>query len=140
MLVPQKASDLVVRPFNFFNSTAASGPDGVEVGFFGLEPPPGRILLMTGFTWGVHAPAGSVVEMELRVTSGTPTDFHRVAPLSLLIPPGANAVVRTEHFPMPMPVIRGQYKHLCLYRRSPSTPGTIGVETHWLIGFWADDQ
>ena len=143
MLGPEKASDLVVRPFNFFQSTPASGPDGVEIGFFGLTPPPGRILLMTGFTWSVHGPAGSEVEMHLRVTSGTPTDYKDVAPLALVIPQtrqlGLSAVMRTEQFPMPMPLFRGQYQHLCLYRRDPSTPGIIGVATHWLTGFWADD-
>ena len=139
MLGPEKASDLVVRPHNFFNSTPESGPEGIEVGFFGLEPPAGRILLMTGFTWGVHGAPGTVVELTMKVTSGTPNDSHWVAPLALDIPPGANAVVRTETFPMPVPLFRGQYKHLCLYRRSTVVSFTLGVETHWLFGFWAAD-
>src|SRR3712207_2873503 len=99
MLGPAKASDLVVRPYNFFNSTAASGPQGIEVGSFGLEPPAGRVLLMTGFTWGVHGAPGTVVELTMRVTSGTPDDYRWVAPLALVIPPAADAVVRTETFP-----------------------------------------
>ena len=74
---------------------AASGPEGIALGFFGLEPPAGRIQLMTGFTW-VH---------------------------------GA-----------PVPLFRGQYKHLCMYRRSSAVSFTLGVETLWSFGFWAADE
>ena len=146
MLGPAKVSDIVVRPENHFISTAASGPNDTEIQFFGLTPAPGRVLMLTGFTWGIHAPAGTDVALNLSVNTGDPQDSRSVATLVGVVPPGAAAglcaLTKTEHFPIPVPSLRGQYTHFIMHRVRPDPAAVysvIGVQTHWIFGFWADD-
>ena len=102
--------------------------------------------MLTGFTWGIQAPAGTEVELDLYVNNGDPLDFHHVAPLVGVVPPGAPvglcSLTKTEHFPIPVPSLRGQYTHLIMHKTRPSSAAVysvIGVETNWIFGFWADD-
>ena len=137
-VAPQTVSAIVVRPHNSQQTTSECGANALEYGFIGLTVPPGQVLMLTGIYWGAAASAGTLggglVEAMIYVTEGTGSR-RWVAPLSAITgTDGSFAGIQA--LPVPVPLFRGAFSHLCMERRT----GIIGTSGIWLFGFFAPDM
>ncbi len=135
-LVPQRASDIVVRPINIQQVTPACTPD-LEIGFIGLTVPANRVLMLTGLFWGASWQAGFTVEADLYVTDGTPANRNNIGRISGTT--GANGHFSgIQAFPVPVPMFRGAFTHLCIH--NVGSGSVIGTSTFGIYGFLAPDE
>ena len=135
-VMPAKVSDIVVRPRNIQQITAACTPN-LEMGFIGLVPPPDQVFMMTGIYWSTSSQPGDLIEINIFVTDGDPNNFKYVAPLSTVIGPGGQ-FAGIQEFPVPVPLFRDTFTHLCLERQNQQ--GILGTGGFWIFGFFAPDK
>ena len=135
-VVPQKASDIVVRPINIQQVTAACSPD-LEIGFLGLTVPPNQVLVLTGLFWGSSWQPWFTVEADLYVTDGTPANRRNIGRVSGKT--GADGHFSgIQAFPVPVPLFKGAFTHLCIHNVNAGS--VLGTSTFEIYGFFTPDQ
>ena len=135
-VVPQKASDIVVRPINVQQVTPACTPD-LEIGFLGLTVPPNQVLVLTGLFWGASWQPGFTVEADLYVTDGTPTNRRNIGRVSGKT--GADGHFSDiQIFPVPVPLFKGSFTHLCI--QNVNNGSVLGTSSFGIYGFFTPDQ
>jgi hypothetical protein len=135
-VVPQKASDIVVRPINIQQVTPACTPD-LEIGFLGLTVPPNQVLVLTGLFWGASWQPMVTVEADLYVTDGTPANRRNIGRVSGKT--GADGHFSgIQEFPVPVPLFKGTFTHLCIH--NVKTGSVLGTSTFVIYGFFTPDQ
>ena len=138
-LTPQAASAIIVRPHNTQQTTTACGPTALEFGFLGLSVPAGQVLMLNGIYWGAGAAAGTsaggLVEATIYITDGDPSNRRYIVPLSGIT--GTDRLYAgVQTLPVPVPLFRGAFTHLCMEQRT----GIIGTTGVWIFGFLAPDN
>ena len=135
---PARVSDIVVRLINVQQVTPACTPD-LEIGFIGLAVPSNQVLLLTGLFWGASSQAGFLVEADIYVTDGNPVNRHNIARVSGTA--AANGFFSgIQSFPVPVPLFRGAFTHLCIHNASSAGGAVLGTSTFQIYGFFAPDN
>jgi hypothetical protein len=135
-LGPSRVSDVVVRVVNLQQTTPACTP-ALELGFF-LVPPPNKVLMMTGFFWGASFQPGRLIETDMFITDGNPSNRRFIARISGTA--SANGLFSgIQTFPVPVPLFRGAFTHLCVENKTGGG-SVLGTSTFQLYGFFAADN
>lgn len=137
-VAPTRVSDIVVRHINLQQITPACTPD-LEVAMFGLTVPPNQVLLLAGFFWGASSQPGFLVEADIYVTDGNPTNRRNIARVSGTAAANGH-FAGIQNFPVPVPLFRGTFTHLCVHNANASSTSVLGTSTFQLYGFFAPDM
>jgi hypothetical protein len=135
---PARVSDIVVRLINIQQVTPACTPD-LEIGFIGLAVPSNQVLLLTGLFWGASSHPGFLIEADIYVTDGNPVNRNNIARVSGTA--AANGFFSgIQSFPVPVPLFRGSFTHLCIHNASQAGGAVLGTSTFEIYGFFAPDH